>query len=107
MTLLNAFYCSCAGAFGGACFHIYWLIDLLAKGTLSKSQKTSDWQRLRLIKMVLSLCVGGAAGFMVGAWFSPELNLFEIELAKVIVIAYLAGLAGDGALGVLRKVASL
>lgn len=107
MSPLYAFYFCCAGALGGACFHIYWLIDLLAKNKASKVNRTAEEQRLRLIKMGLSLSVGAAAGFMVGIWFSSEVKSHDMGFEKAIVVAYLAGLAGDSALSFLRRVASL
>ena len=104
--LLNCILCVIAGALGGAVYHAFWLIKL---GHTSSSPP-SDSRRhrnFRISLLALSVATGAAMAFLVWLWFAGNAVNVGPKINQIAVYAAIAGLSGEAALNVLRKIASI
>lgn len=99
-----AILCLFFGGLGGATFHLYWLISLSdnLKGKAMDPNKEDSQFRIKV--MFLKITTGAVAGLIIYVW---NLNALEPDYHQIAVIAFIAGLSGDGFLGLIRKMAKV
>ena len=93
-----------AGIIGCALFHIYWMLNLAKQANGKAIDNNPNDGRFRLKILMLNIMSGATSGFIVWLWF---LNQTNIPSNQIIVIAFIAGLSGEGFLGLIRKMLGL
>ena len=92
-----------AGLVGGATYHLYWMVMIGRTSVQDETDIPKESERLRISLLGLSCITGLVAGFMVGIWFLDDLDSSNITKNKVMVLSFIAGLSGDGLLGLLKR----
>tara|TARA_R110002050_G_scaffold5842_3_gene25041 strand:- start:3391 stop:3702 length:312 start_codon:yes stop_codon:yes gene_type:complete len=97
----NSIACLFSGALGGVMFHSYWLISLANEAKGDPINNSSEHGRFRVKMMLLKILTGAVAGYIVSVWY---MGTDAMPLNKLVVLAFIAGLSGDGFLGFLKKI---
>lgn len=92
-----------AGALGGIVFHSYWLIRVDQETSKNELVITKELIQIRLYLAGLSFLTGAVAGLIVWVWFKGDLKDLLIAPNQIIVFCFIAGLSGDGLLGLLKR----
>ncbi|MDQ7047991.1 MAG: hypothetical protein Q9M39_10465, partial [Sulfurovum sp.] len=83
-------------------FHVYWMLSLAEKANGKAMVSNSGDSIFRTKVFMLKILSGTTAGFIVWLWF---LDQADMPYNQIDVIAFIAGLSGEGFLGLIRKMA--
>ena len=93
-----------AGIIGGALYQVYWMLNLAEQANGKAIDNNLNDSIFRLKVLMLKIISGATSGFIIWLWF---LNQTGMPFNQIIVIAFIAGLSGEGFLGLIRKMARL
>lgn len=88
-------YAIMAGALGGTCSHISWLLKVTDDGAVSNGKDARSVAALRLKVLLLNLAIGGCVGWTVVLLFNSFYGLDTVKpmaVSQVIAIGFLASL---------------
>ena len=104
---LELLLCLIMGIAGGTMFHWYWLMDIgrSNSGQAITSSREDISHRNRL--WILAAAIGALAAFAVWLFYAADLSDREIEINKVATLSFVAGLSGQGLLGLLKSLVGL
>lgn len=90
-----SFYAILAGALGGSCSHISWLLKITDNGAISNKKDVRSIVALRLKVLALNLALGACVGWTVVLLYNSHYGLNQdavIATSQIVAIGFLSSL---------------